>query len=146
MCKVSTTPTIYRDYVTMLWLCSTRITMEADLEKSFKQSFWTRSFPVNPLYVLGVIVVLAVYVMLPIYLYTNRLKGVCCDPDAGTSLACNATDTTSGQQTQDDVRGNLRKLLSTQQIDAQALYAGGSGDLHIDPTTVDPWSHYIARG
>ena len=126
--------------------------MEQDLAQSFKQSFWTRSFPVNPLYVLGAIVVIAVYIILPIYLYTHRLKGVCCGPDAGTSLACNATDVAAGQQTPDDVTGTLRKLLTTQQIEAHWGEALGSGSASLRSaldsldSAADPWSHYIARG
>lgn len=68
--------------------CSTRNELEQDLNRSLRASFWTRSFPINPLYILGGLFVIAVYIILPVYLYTEKLKDVCCDPDKGTSLSC----------------------------------------------------------
>lgn len=123
--------------------------MEQDLEQSFRQSFWTRSFPINPLYVLGVVVVIAVYVVLPVYLYTERLKSVCCDPDKGTQLACNATEDALGPQgAPDDVTGSLRKLLAVDQIGSQVLRS--SSELVAGAVDGvgggDPWAHHIALG
>lgn len=139
-----------------LYVCSTRNAMEEDLNQSLRQSFWTRSFPINPLYIIGGLVVIAVYVILPIYLYTARLKDVCCDPDVGTSLACNATDAAAGQvagdvpvgTSDDEVTATFRKLM-TPAVDAVAdqigSYIGGRGSQQQGSGS-DAWSQYVARG
>jgi hypothetical protein len=67
--------------------------------QALRGSFWSRNFIVNPLMVLGGLVVFVVYVVLPIYIYQNRLDGVCCAVDEGTALGCasgNASSTNAG--------------------------------------------------
>lgn len=67
-------------------MCSTRRNIQDELERELRASFWTRNFVINPLFVLACIVIVVIYVILPIYLYRERLPGVCCQPDEGTSL------------------------------------------------------------
>jgi CRISPR/Cas system-associated protein Cas7 (RAMP superfamily) len=49
--------------------------MSEEAIRNVRASFWTRHFPVNPLMIVGVAVVIIVFVALPIYLYTNKFKG-----------------------------------------------------------------------
>jgi hypothetical protein len=136
--------------------------MEQDLDQSLKASFWTRSFPINPLYILGVLFVIAVYVVLPVYLYTDKLKNVCCEPDDGTALACSPseasdsmTDGTLAEGTP-DVAPTLRKLLApvvhavTDQIGAQLVTSNLNSQQQPGGSSrgigEDPWAPFVARG
>jgi hypothetical protein len=42
-------------------------------DHGLKPSFWSR-FPVNPLRIIGLFVVVIVYILFPIYVYTHKLK------------------------------------------------------------------------
>jgi hypothetical protein len=134
--------------------------MEKDLDQALKASFWTRAFPINPLYILGGFFVVAIYVVLPAYLYTSKLKNVCCDPDIGTVLSCNATEAATGGITTvsppDDIAPSLRKLLAPtvnaviESVGAHLVGSEGSSQQRPGGSDSgvggDPWARYVARG
>lgn len=91
------------------WMCSTRQNIQDELERELRASFWTRNFLINPLFVLACIVIVVIYVILPIYLYRERLPGACCQPDLGTSLACDSLDDPDAGDEEPD--GGGRRLL-----------------------------------
>lgn len=70
--------------------CRTFDAIKQEANEALPASCWTRSFAINPLYLMGGLVVLIVYFVLPIYLYTDKLKSACCDADFGTKLHCDA--------------------------------------------------------
>jgi hypothetical protein len=125
--------------------------MQQDMQQSLRQSFWTRNFLINPLYLIGSLVVVAVYIILPIYLYTNRLKDVCCPPDSGTKLECNSTggpavvvgtdgapaDATGDAPGTNSGASALRRMLGVGIHDLVPSQNGVQGD---------PWEHMIRHG
>lgn len=139
-------------------MCSTRNEMEEDLNKSLRASFWTRSFVINPLYIIGGLVVVAVYIILPVYLYSSKLRNVCCNPDKGTELSCNATDAAAGDGTASGVPPTLRKLLApvVDAVEAASQHLGAHladgviqqqlGASSEGGSRPDPWSLYVVRG
>lgn len=107
-------------------MCSTRQSIQDELERELRASFWTRNFLINPLFVLACIVIVVIYVILPIFLYRERLPGVCCQPDLGTSLGCDSLDDLDAGD--DGPEGGARRLLE-----------GGEA-------WADPWGSWVARG
>lgn len=111
--------------------CSTRQSIQDELERELRASFWTRNFLINPLLVLACIVIVVIYIILPIYLYRERLSGVCCQPDEGTSLGCDSiVDDGLLPATDDDMPGDgpARRLL------------------HGVEAWDDPWANRVMRG
>ena len=74
--------------------CRTLSSLKRDAADSLSPSCWTRNFAVNPLYLLGGLIVIVVYVLLPIYLYTSKLTVACCELDLGTRTQCDAVHST----------------------------------------------------
>lgn len=151
-------------------LCSTRNAMQQDLNQSLRASFWTRKFPFNPLYLVGGLVVVVVYIILPITLYTSKLKNVCCSADVDTSLACAEGVETADQQddsangsdpgtgtgdgdgsndgTGTGTGGMLRRLLGAA-VDSAVEQIGGRMGLERQrgpSASGDPWGHLVVRG
>lgn len=108
--------------------CSTRQNIQDELDRELRASFWTRNFLINPLFLLAFIVIVAIYIILPIYIYRERLPGVCCQPDEGTSLGCTPTD---GDTEEQGFQGG--------QFESRRLLEGGEA-------WEDPWAGFVFQG
>lgn len=144
--------------------------MQEDVKQSLPASCWTSNFAFNPLYLLGGLVVIVVYIFLPIYLYTNKLKSVCCKPDIGTDPLCPAVH--SANSTPEDNALSMgpasdawtasdashstmfRQLLGSAVLRSGEELGGcvmrwgsvkcGSGE--VSGLGADPWGHLVAWG